>query len=191
MNVTQDLSIIELISHASLVVKLVMLLLTVVSLQSWYWIFRKWFSIRDAKKKTDLFERDFWSGGDLNALYQAEPALHRGDCSSVHGEPGMRWVESHDSEHSVFSWLRYDPTGEARPVLIVVNATPSPQWNYRLGVPSAGHWRELLNSDAEMYGGSGMGNHGGVDTAPLDSHGFHQSIVVTLPPLGALALALD
>ncbi len=71
MNVTQDLSILELISHASLVVKLVMLLLTVVSLQSWYWIFRKVFAIREARARTDQFERDFWSGGDLNALYQS------------------------------------------------------------------------------------------------------------------------
>ena len=71
MNVTQDLSIIELIVNASLVVKLVMLLLTVVSLMSWYYIFRKAFALRDAQRKTDKFERDFWSGGDLNALYQS------------------------------------------------------------------------------------------------------------------------
>ena len=71
MNVTQDLSIIELVINASLVVKLVMLLLTLVSLTSWYWIFRKAFAIRDARVKTDRFERDFWSGGDLNALYQS------------------------------------------------------------------------------------------------------------------------
>ena len=71
MNVTQDLSIIELILHASLVVKLVMLLLTMVSLTSWYWIFRKAFAIRDARIKTDKFERDFWSGGDLATLYQS------------------------------------------------------------------------------------------------------------------------
>ncbi|MBU0753034.1 MAG: protein TolQ [Gammaproteobacteria bacterium] len=71
MNVTQDLSIIQLILEASLVVKLVMGLLTVVSLMSWYWIFRKWFAIRDARIKTDRFERDFWSGGDLNTLYQS------------------------------------------------------------------------------------------------------------------------
>lgn len=71
MNVTQDLSIIELVIHASLVVKLVMLLLTLVSLTSWYWIFRKAFAIRDARSKTDKFERDFWSGGDLNALFQS------------------------------------------------------------------------------------------------------------------------
>ena len=71
MNITQDLSIIELIIHASLVVKLVMLLLTLVSLTSWYWIFRKAFAIRDARIRTDKFERDFWSGGDLHALYQS------------------------------------------------------------------------------------------------------------------------
>ena len=71
MNLTQDLSIIELVANASLVVKLVMALLTVVSVMSWYWIFRKWFAIRDARNKTDRFERDFWSGGDLGTLYQA------------------------------------------------------------------------------------------------------------------------
>jgi len=71
MNVTQDLSIIQLILEASLVVKLVMGLLTVVSLMSWYWIFRKWFAIREARARTDRFERDFWSGGDLNTLYQS------------------------------------------------------------------------------------------------------------------------
>ncbi len=71
MNVTQDLAIVELIANASLVVKLVMAVLTYVSVMSWYWIFRKWFAIRDARRKTDEFERDFWSGGDLNTLYQS------------------------------------------------------------------------------------------------------------------------
>jgi len=71
MNVTQDLGIIELIVNASLVVKLVMAVLTYVSVMSWYWIFRKWFAIRDARRLTDQFERDFWSGGDLNTLYQS------------------------------------------------------------------------------------------------------------------------
>ncbi|PKO84786.1 MAG: protein TolQ [Betaproteobacteria bacterium HGW-Betaproteobacteria-11] len=71
MNITQDLSIIELVSNASLVVKLVMLLLLGVSFMSWYYIFRKAFAIRGARAKTDQFERDFWSGGDLNALYQS------------------------------------------------------------------------------------------------------------------------
>ena len=71
MNITQDLSIVELVSNASLVVKLVLTLLMSVSFMSWYWIFRKWFALRDARARTDQFERDFWSGGDLNSLYQS------------------------------------------------------------------------------------------------------------------------
>ncbi|HTY98684.1 MAG TPA: protein TolQ [Rhodocyclaceae bacterium] len=71
MNLTEDLSILELVINASLLVKLVMGLLTVVSVMSWYYIFRKWFALRDARRKTDTFERDFWSGGDLHALYQS------------------------------------------------------------------------------------------------------------------------
>jgi len=121
---------------------------------------------------------------DLNALYGREPALHRGDA----GGKGMRWVEAHDADHGLFAWLRVDPTDQARPVLVVVNATPTPQYNYRLGVPMAGRWEELLNSDAAEYGGSGVGNFGGVSTAPLDSHDHHQSVVLTLPPLAAVAL---
>jgi 1,4-alpha-glucan branching enzyme len=125
---------------------------------------------------------------ELNRLYKSEPALHRGDTGSGQHGPGMQWVEAHDSARSVFAWLRTDPTGEGRPVLVVVNATPSPQWHYRLGVPSSGRWAELFNSDATEFGGSGIGNFGGVDSHPLDSHGQHQSIVVDLPPLAVIAL---
>ncbi len=71
MNITQDLSIFELVVNASLVVKLILALLAFVSFMSWYWIFRKWFALRDARARTDRFERDFWSGGDLNSLYQS------------------------------------------------------------------------------------------------------------------------
>ena len=71
MNVTQDLAIVELIANASLVVKFVMAILTYVSVMSWYWIFRKWFALRDARARTEQFERDFWSGGDLTTLYQS------------------------------------------------------------------------------------------------------------------------
>ena len=71
MNITQDLSILELVVNASLVVKLILALLAFVSFMSWYWIFRKWFALRDARSRTDRFERDFWSGGDLNSLYQS------------------------------------------------------------------------------------------------------------------------
>jgi 1,4-alpha-glucan branching enzyme len=124
---------------------------------------------------------------DLNALYVAEPALHRGD--SDHG--GMQWIDASDGGRSIYTWLRVDPTSAARPVVVAVNATPTPQHNVRIGVPSAGRWSELINTDAAEYGGSGLGNDGGADTVPVDAHGFHHSLVVTLPPLGALFLAAD
>ena len=98
-------------------------------------------------------------------------------------------MEGADADQSVYAWLRKDPTDDARPVLVVFNATPTPRHNYRLGVPKPGRWTELANSDAAVYGGSGLGNHGAVDTVPVDSHGFHQSVVLTLPPLGAVFLA--
>jgi 1,4-alpha-glucan branching enzyme len=127
--------------------------------------------------------------GDLNRLYAAEPAMHRGDSDPS----GMRWVEGADADQSVYAWLRQDPRHDepSRPVLVVINATPTPRHNYRIGVPMAGRWAELVNTDAAAYGGSEVGNFGGVDTVPVDSHGFHQSLVLTLPPLGALFLAPD
>ena len=81
MNVSQDLSILHLIINASAVVQFVMAILASVSFMSWYYIFRKWFTVREAKTKTEQFERDFWSGGDLNNLYQgaAFPAPHWGN----------------------------------------------------------------------------------------------------------------
>ena len=73
----------------------------------------------------------------------------------------------------------------------MINATPSPHYNYRLGVPAPGWWTELINTDADVYGGSGLGNFGGVEASPLDSHDQHQSIVINLPPLAVVALAPD
>jgi 1,4-alpha-glucan branching enzyme len=122
---------------------------------------------------------------DLNRLYTDEPSMHRGDSDHA----GLQWIEGADADQSVYAWLRKDPTGAGRPVLIVFNATPTPRHNYRLGVPSGGRWAELANSDAESYGGSGIGNFGGVTSVPVDSHGFHQSIVLSLPPLAAVFLA--
>jgi 1,4-alpha-glucan branching enzyme len=124
---------------------------------------------------------------DLNRAYASEPALHRGDSDPG----GMQWVEVGDADQSVYAWLRKDPSGDGRPVLVVINATPMARHNYRLGVPHHGRWSELLNSDAGCYGGSEVGNFGGVETVPVDSHGFHQSVVLTLPPLGALFLTPD
>jgi 1,4-alpha-glucan branching enzyme len=124
---------------------------------------------------------------ELNRVYAAEAAMHRGDSNA----DGLRWVEGSDAEHSVYAWLRLDPGGSARPVLAVFNATPSVVENYRLGVPTRGTWSELVNSDAADFGGSGVSNGGAVRTVPVDAHGFHQSIVVTLPPLGAIFFAPD
>ena len=115
--------------------------------------------------------------------------LHLGDSDTGRGGPGMQWVEAHDAARSVFAWLRTDPAGIARPVLVVVNATPSPQYHYRLGVPLATRWEEILNTDATEFGGSGLGNLGGVDAHPVDSHDQHQSIVVNVPPLAVVAFA--
>jgi 1,4-alpha-glucan branching enzyme len=122
---------------------------------------------------------------DLNAVMRAEPALH---ADGVQPE-ALRWVEADDAEESVFSFVRQAP--DARPVVIVLNATPVPRYNHRVGVPSPGRWREILNSDALVYGGSGVGNAGGADTAPIEGHGWFQSLNLTLPPLGALFLIAE
>ncbi|MEQ8718313.1 MAG: 1,4-alpha-glucan branching protein GlgB [Acidimicrobiales bacterium] len=121
---------------------------------------------------------------DLNALYASEPALHVKDCDPS----GFAWVEGNDAVNSVVAWLRLGDEGD-RPVLVVMNLTPAVRENYRLGVPVDGLWVELANSDAEVYGGSGVGNFGGVEALPVDSHGRFQSVLLTLPPLATLILA--
>jgi len=142
----------------------------------------------DATLDWSLHDADQHAGvrlllAELNALYASEPALHRGDSDAN----GIQWVESDDADRSVYAWIRSDPTGRARPVLAVFNATPVPQHDYRLGVPRDGRWLEVLNSDDATYGGSGVGNPAeGVATVPVDAHGCYQSIVVSLPPLGAV-----
>ncbi|HEY0713971.1 MAG TPA: 1,4-alpha-glucan branching protein GlgB, partial [Polyangia bacterium] len=121
--------------------------------------------------------------GALNHLYRSEPALHELDCEGG----GFEWVDANDADNSVYSFLRIGKNrGEA--VLVVLNCTPVPRFNYRIGVPYDGHWDELLNSDAETYGGSGHGNFGGVEASPVPKHGRPFSLTLTLPPLGALFL---
>jgi 1,4-alpha-glucan branching enzyme len=122
---------------------------------------------------------------DLNKVYATEPALHAWDADPR----GFRWVIGDDAGNSVFAWLRFGP--EARPLLVVANMTPSPLHGYRLGVPAAGRWRELLNTDAADYGGSGLGNEGGVDADTVAAHGQPASLAITLPPMATLILALD
>jgi 1,4-alpha-glucan branching enzyme len=122
--------------------------------------------------------------GDLNQLYRATGALWRLDDS----DEGFRWVDPDDADQSVFSFVRRGAVGEAT-VLCVLNATPVVRESYRLGVPLAGRWREVINSDAAVYGGSGVGNAGGAQTTAAPSHGHAHSLTLRLPPLGALVLA--
>ncbi|MBI2289373.1 MAG: 1,4-alpha-glucan branching protein GlgB, partial [Betaproteobacteria bacterium] len=118
---------------------------------------------------------------DLNRLYRSEPALHQVDFE----QSGFEWVDSHDSEQSALTFLRRPRDGGA-PVLAVCNFTPVPRANYIVGVPFGGYWREIANSDAALYGGSGMGNLGGVEAAPVAAHGRFHSLALTLPPLAVL-----
>jgi 1,4-alpha-glucan branching enzyme len=116
---------------------------------------------------------------DLNRAYLTEPALHQLDSDAA----GFQWVDASDSDTSVVSFLRKGK-GRTSLVLVVCNFTPVPRHNYRVGVPRSGFWKELLNSDAREYGGSGQGNWGGLETTPIPSHGQLASLNLTLPPLG-------
>ena len=118
---------------------------------------------------------------DLNALYRATPALYARDCE---GE-GFRWIVVDDRNQSVAAWLRFGAPGDA-PVAVVCNFTPEPRAGYRIGLPNAGRWREIFNSDAREYGGSGMGNLGAVEAGSAPSHGLAASAEITLPPLSAV-----
>jgi 1,4-alpha-glucan branching enzyme len=119
----------------------------------------------------------------LNWHYRAEPALYQRDY-----EPdGFRWIDCDDNENSVVSLVRYARNREDF-VVMVFNFTPVPRPDYRIGVPAAGWYAELLNSDASIYGGSNMGNCGGVHSEPIADHGFDHSLRVLVPPLGCLLL---
>jgi 1,4-alpha-glucan branching enzyme len=123
---------------------------------------------------------------DLNRVYKDTNALHANDFSPE----GFRGVQRGDGEQSAISFLRFGAEGAA-PVLAVFNFTPVPRYNYRVGVPRSGYWREILNSDAPMYGGSGLGNYGGVDAVPMPYEEYSHSLTLTLPPLGALFFKPD
>jgi 1,4-alpha-glucan branching enzyme len=121
----------------------------------------------------------------LNRLYRTEAALHELDT-----EPGgFEWIDCNDNIASTISLVRSGKAQEK--IVIVCNFTPVPRMGYRLGVPAAGFWRELLNSDAQEYGGSGLGNMGGVQAEPIPSHGRTHSITLTLPPLAAVYLKAE
>ena len=120
---------------------------------------------------------------DLNASYRQENALHELDFSP----DGFEWVDANDNANSVLSFIRKSRASGDR-VLIVLNCTPRPQPDYRIGVPAGGRWTELLNSDAPEYGGSGVTHPDGVLASDETWHGRPHSIVLTLPPLGIVML---
>ena len=121
---------------------------------------------------------------DLNQIYVNEPAMHQCDLHPS----GFEWIDCNDTEASVLSLLRRGHNGDADNVVAIFNFTPVPRLNYRVGVNRGGSWRELLNSDALDYGGSGFGNMGQVEAVPVPFHGKPHSLNLVLPPLGAVFL---
>jgi 1,4-alpha-glucan branching enzyme len=134
---------------------------------------------------------------DLNRLYRAQPALYELD-----DEPhGFRWIDCNDAPNSVISFIRYPSFVSRRGrrgrvlrhkgvhVVVACNLTPVPRFGYRFGVPRRCAYLEVLNTDAKVYGGSGLGNLGRVEAEEVPCHGFSQSVVLTLPPLAVLWLA--
>jgi len=119
---------------------------------------------------------------DLNLAYHSEPALHEMDFDTH----GFEWINANDSEQSVLSFIRKGRSTQT--VAVVCNFTPEVRRDYRIGVDTGGFWREVLNSDSTDYGGSGQGNLGGVNAAPVPSHGRRYSLTLTLPPLAAIFL---
>jgi 1,4-alpha-glucan branching enzyme len=147
---------------------------------------REW--SHDGSLDWDLVDYPLHSGvqqwiRDLNRLYRSEPALHELDCEPA----GFEWIDCGDAESSVVSLIRKGKS-TANLVLMVCNFTPVPRQEYRIGAPHGGFWREALNSDATEYGGSGLGNRGGVDADPWPQHGRPFSLALTLPPLSVLFL---
>ncbi|HEY4164718.1 MAG TPA: 1,4-alpha-glucan branching protein GlgB [Dongiaceae bacterium] len=121
---------------------------------------------------------------DLNRIYAGEPALHRRDTEAS----GFRWIVGDDRGQSIFAFLRRGSEDDRRPVLAVCNFTSTPRADYRIGVPLGGKWREKINTDADIYGGSNLGNGGAIETQSVASHGYEMSLQLMLPPLATLFL---
>jgi 1,4-alpha-glucan branching enzyme len=140
----------------------------------------------DASLEWHLLQHDSHRGlrqwvCDLNRLYRAEPALHEVDFDWT----GFQWIDFYDWEQSVVAFIRRARNPEDF-VVCACNFTPVPRHGYRIGVPGPGRYRELLNSDAAVYGGGNVGNLGGVEAEPVPWHGHPQSIALTLPPLSVV-----
>ncbi|MDP1626583.1 MAG: 1,4-alpha-glucan branching protein GlgB [Parvibaculum sp.] len=123
---------------------------------------------------------------DLNRLYAKEPALHARDADPS----GFQWIVGADSENSVFAYARLGH-GDVPPIVVLINMTPEPHRNYHVGMPRAGRWREVLNSDAALYGGGNIGNDGLVEAEPTPALGQPASATVVLPPLAAVILRFE
>jgi len=119
---------------------------------------------------------------ELNRVYRAERALHELDFDGH----GFRWVDCSDADRSVLCFTRHAAGDDGEVMLVVCNFTPVPRHHYRVGVPAGGDWLELLNSDAEPYGGSGVGNLGLARAAPIRCHDLPWSVCLTLPPLSTV-----
>jgi 1,4-alpha-glucan branching enzyme len=120
---------------------------------------------------------------DLNQLCRLEAALHELDFAAA----GFEWIDVHNAEQSVIGFIRKAKSTDTL-ILVVANFTPVPRLSYRVGAPRGGWWQEILNSDAELYGGRGYGNLGSVEAAPVPAHGRYYSLSLTVPPLGVLFL---
>jgi 1,4-alpha-glucan branching enzyme len=119
----------------------------------------------------------------LNTLYKQEPSLFLHDFQTS----GFQWIDGGDWQKSIIIFMRQGDLAEDK-IIIICNFTPETRFGYRVGVPEQGFWKELINSDGKEYGGSGQGNFGGKKTDMVKSHGFPQSLSLTLPPLGVLFL---
>src|SRR5262249_6158334 len=130
---------------------------------------------------------DPWHGGvarwvaDLNRVYQNEPSLHELDCKPG----GFDWVDCSDGHSGIISFLRKGSSPNEA-LLVACNFTPVTRCGYRVGVPFPGRWHEVLNSDAEVYGGSGQGNQGGMEAEEQPWHGRPYSLMLTAVPLGVV-----
>jgi 1,4-alpha-glucan branching enzyme len=123
---------------------------------------------------------------DLNRLYQHSPGLWQAD----YDRGGFSWIDCNDRDHSVFSFVRQTADGQ-NPTVVILNLTPVPRPSYRLGLPRGGPWKEVLNSDAEIYDGSNAGNAGGINAQPIASHGRPHSAELFLPPLSIVVFQAE
>jgi 1,4-alpha-glucan branching enzyme len=122
---------------------------------------------------------------DMNKLYVENPSLWELD----HDHAGFQWIDGGNADQNILSFLRFDAAGN--PIAVIVNFAGHPYHNFRLGLPKPGLWQEILNTDAEVYGGSGVGNFGGVQTQEHQSHGRPYSAEINVPPLGSVWLRLS